>query len=82
MGTAYRDRAHALLADDGVLAGYFFVAEETGRGPPFAISDANLKLLLGSHFQLIEDRPSLDRRTVFGDSQRWQMWRKRQVRGL
>ena len=82
MGEAYRDRVHALLADDGVLAGYFFVAPETGRGPPFAISDANLRRLLGSHFELIEDRPSPDRRTVFGDSQRWQVWQKHQVCGL
>jgi SAM-dependent methyltransferase len=77
MGAAYRDRMHALLADDGVLAGYFFVAAETGRGPPFAISDASLKRLLGSRFDLIEDTPSPDRRTVFGESQRWQVWRKR-----
>lgn len=81
MGAAYRDRVHALLADDGVLAGYFFVAPETGRGPPFAISDANLRRLLGSHFELIEDRPCPDRRTVFGESQRWQVWRKRSFSG-
>jgi SAM-dependent methyltransferase len=82
MGAAYRDRVHALLADDGVLAGYFFVASETDRGPPFAISATNLKRLLGSRFELIEDRPSPDRRTVFGDSQRWQVWQKHQVCGL
>lgn len=81
MAAAYRDRVHALLADDGVLAGYFFVAPETGRGPPFAISDANLRRLLGSHFELIEDRPCPDRRTVFGESQRWQVWQKRSFSG-
>ena len=79
MGAAYRDRVHALLAHEGVLAGYFFVAPETGRGPPFAISDANLKRLLETHFDLIEDKPSPERRTVFGDNQRWQVWRKRSL---
>lgn len=77
MHAAYRDRVHALLTDDGVLAGYFFVAPETGRGPPFAISDAHLKRLLESHFGLLEDRPSPDRRTIFGENQRWQVWQKR-----
>lgn len=72
---AYGERAAALLPAGGLLAGYFFV-DETRGGPPFAITAEALDTLLSPHFERIEDRPSRAPLQVFGERERWQVWRR------
>jgi thiopurine S-methyltransferase len=72
---AYGERVAALLPTDGLLAGYFFV-DETRGGPPFAITAAALDALLTPHFERLEDRPASAPLPVFGERERWQVWRR------
>ncbi|MBI3148653.1 MAG: methyltransferase domain-containing protein, partial [Betaproteobacteria bacterium] len=73
----YARRMGELIVAGGLLLGYFFVARETGRGPPFAIEEAHLLDLLDPWFALEVDQPSRDPLPVFGSSERWQIWCRR-----
>ncbi|MBY4946051.1 methyltransferase domain-containing protein [Cupriavidus respiraculi] len=72
----YARRVAALLPPGGLLAGYFFV-DETRGGPPFAIAADALDALLSPDFERLEDRPSAAPLPVFGERERWQVWRRR-----
>ncbi len=54
----------SLLAEGGLLAGFFFFAT-TPKGPPFGIERTELDALLAPHFELIEDEPVADSIAVF-----------------
>jgi len=73
---AYASRASALLALDGLLAGYFYFSDEP-KGPPFGASRAGLGQLLGPWFTLEDDRPVDNSIALFRDRERWQVWRRR-----
>lgn len=69
-------RYAALLPAGGLLAGFFFIGE-TPKGPPFGIDRAALEVLLAPHFDLMEEAAVADSLPVFGDSERWMLWRRR-----
>jgi thiopurine S-methyltransferase len=66
-----------LLAPGGLLAGLFFLGETPADGPPFAIPPQALEELLADDFERLADRPSNAPLPVFGDGERWQVWRRR-----
>jgi hypothetical protein len=73
---AYAARMAELLAAGGVLAGFFYFGDSP-KGPPFAISRAELDALLAPSFELIEDEPVTDSIPVFAGRERWMSWRRR-----
>jgi len=73
----YARRMGELIAPGGALCGYFFVAAETGRGPPFPINDEHLIDLLDPWFERRVDHPASDSLPVFGQAERWQIWQRR-----
>lgn len=73
----YAKRMAELIAPGGSLLGYFFVAPEGERGPPFPIAEERLQELLAGHFERLEDRASCAPLPVFGGRERWQIWRRR-----
>lgn len=81
---AMRERIAArwasLLPAGALLAGFFYIddsLERSLKGPPFSISNAELQALLAPHFELQEQRAVTDSLAVFGDNERWQVWRRR-----
>lgn len=69
-------RVSALLGTGGMLAGYFLF-DEPGRGPPFALhGQAELDDLLAGRLVRCEDVPVADSIAVFAGKERWQAWRK------
>jgi SAM-dependent methyltransferase len=72
----YARRCAQLLKPGGVIAGFFFF-DDTPRGPPFGTSAAELELLLGADFRLIEDDPVADSIPVFAGKERWMVWEKK-----
>ncbi|MEN3276901.1 MAG: hypothetical protein V7631_2691 [Massilia sp.] len=68
----------ALLAPDGLLAGFFFLGA-TPKGPPFGIARADLEALLAPHFELVGEAPVADSLPVFEGRERWMVWRRRQA---
>ncbi len=74
---AYARRMGELVAAGGTLCGYFFVASETGRGPPFPIDDGHLLDLLDPWFERFADHAATDSLPVFRDAERWQQWRRK-----
>ncbi|KAB2841887.1 MAG: methyltransferase domain-containing protein, partial [Burkholderiales bacterium] len=75
---SYAQRMAELLSTSGYLLGYFFVAPETGRGPPFAIEDEHLGELLDPWFERLVDRATAASLPVFRAAERWQVWRRRE----
>ncbi len=75
----YARRMASLLAEGGLLAGFFFFAT-TPKGPPFGIERTELDALLAPHFELIEDEPVADSIAVFAGHERWLTWRRRAAR--
>lgn len=79
---AYAMRCAQLLQPDGRLAGFFFVDAaplEPRRGPPLAMTRAELDALLAPAFECIEDEaiaPS-ESVAVFAGRERWMVWRRR-----
>lgn len=76
----------ALVAPEGVLAGYFYfdpvagaLAIDARRGPPFAMQPQELGDLLGPAFDCVVDRPVPPAASVpvFRDKERWMVWRRR-----
>lgn len=62
-----------LLPQGGLLAGFFFL-DETLKGPPFGIDEAELERLLGGAFEKVSDEPVTDSIPVFAGRERWQVW--------
>jgi len=72
----YASRMAELLRRGGLLAGFFFLGDETG-GPPFAIRQERLHELLATNFSCREDRPVDDSLPIFAGQERWQVWERR-----
>lgn len=71
-----------LLRPGGGLVGLFFIddaAPEPRRGPPFAVTAAELRGLLDGEFEAMEDRAvaAAESAPVFAGRERWQQWRRR-----
>ncbi|MFK3739745.1 methyltransferase domain-containing protein [Massilia sp. TN1-12] len=69
-------RWEALLAQGGLLAGYFFF-DEVEKGPPFGIGREELDALLAPAFDCIADEAVEDSIPVFAGKERWMVWRRR-----
>ena len=69
-------RVAALLPPGGLLAGYFFICDQS-KGPPFGILREQLDELLQANFELLEDMAVTDSIHVFAGRERWQVWRRR-----
>ena len=79
---AWAARCAQLLRPGGSLAGFFFVddaAAEPRRGPPFAVTTAEVRGLLGGGFEAVADQPipAAASAPVFAGRERWQQWRRR-----
>ncbi len=72
----YADRCAELLKPNGIIGGFFFLAD-TARGPPFGTSPAELDALLMRQFERVDDQPVTDSIEVFAGKERWQVWRRR-----
>ncbi|HXA47107.1 MAG TPA: methyltransferase [Burkholderiaceae bacterium] len=75
MRAAIAPRWAALLPAGALLAGYFFI-DATRGGPPFGIEAEQLKTLLETNFECLEDRAVQDSIAVFAGKERWQVWRR------
>jgi SAM-dependent methyltransferase len=66
-----------LVRTDGLLAGFFFLADKD-RGPPFGITMHELHSLLDPAFALSEDEavPPEQSVPVLAGHERWQVWRR------
>lgn len=73
----YLDKCAELLSEEGLIFGFFFVADERESGPPYPISRKNLDNLLGKRFELIEEKPNLKGLDVFAGNEKWQVWKKK-----
>jgi len=71
----YGLRMAELLPAGGLLAGYFFFAEEL-RGPPFGVVPEQLAALLAPAFVRREDRAVSHSLPVFAGRERWQIWQR------
>jgi SAM-dependent methyltransferase len=69
-------RYAALLARDGLLAGFFFFGTSP-KGPPFGIARPALEALLTPQFELVEEGEVVDSLPVFAGLERWMVWRRR-----
>jgi hypothetical protein len=70
------ERMAQLVAPNGWLAGFFFIAEAE-RGPPFPLHGQDeLDALLAPHFERVEDEAVEDSIAVFAGRERWQAWRR------
>ncbi len=74
--TRYADRCAQLLAPGSLLAGFYFYGSDP-KGPPFGTSPQELHALLDPGFEPLEDRRAAESLPVFGDGERWQVWRRR-----
>jgi SAM-dependent methyltransferase len=75
MREAWAARTTALLRPGGRLAGYFFF-DDNERGPPFGITDLDLRALLAPALVRETDEPVTDSLPVFAGKERWQTWRR------
>lgn len=73
-------RVEELLADPGVLIGYFYWGDEADtepdEGPPFHTPVDRLRQLLGAGFELVVDQGVEASADVFADGERWHVWRR------
>lgn len=74
--SGYGERMARLLAPGGILAGFFFFADEP-KGPPFGIERTQLESLLTPYFDLVEEREVEDSLPVFAGGERWMVWKRR-----
>jgi SAM-dependent methyltransferase len=70
---AYGKQMARLARPGGLLAGYFYLAEQRG-GPPFGASRQDLEELLGDAFRCVIDEAVSDSLPVFAGRERWQVW--------
>lgn len=80
--TAWAQRCAGLLAPGGVLAGFFLIDAQVAvprRGPPFAITAAELRELLCRFFDCEDDRAIDAGESIpaFAGRERWMRWRRR-----
>lgn len=73
---AYARRMAELIRPGGVLCGLFFHGPEE-EPPPYPLSPMQILALLGSNFELVEDRAVTDSLPLFAGKERWQVWRRR-----
>ncbi len=78
----WAQRTAQLLRPGGRLVGFFHLeakVPEPRRGPPFAITAAELDQLLGEHFEREQDDPvpAAESLPVFSGRERWQVWQRR-----
>jgi len=74
---AWAARMAEVVGDDGLLAGFFFIADGE-RGPPFPLHGQDeLDALLAPAFECVENEPVADSIAVFAGRERWQAWRRR-----
>lgn len=73
----YGLRMAQLVRPGGLLAGFFYLADENEHGPPFAATPARLDELLEASFERLEDAPATASLPIFGGNERWQVWRRR-----
>lgn len=69
----------ALLPPGALLAGFFYIDDSEQRspkGPPFSITSEALHALMAPHFELLEECAVSDSLPVFGNNERWQVWRR------
>jgi SAM-dependent methyltransferase len=71
-------RVAELVCAEGLLAGFFFLADKD-RGPPFGIAARELHALLDPAFALVEDEavPPEQSVPVLAGHERWQVWERR-----
>ena len=74
----WAQRVAELLRTEGLLAGFFFLADKD-RGPPFGIAARELHALLAPAFALVEDDavPPEQSVPVLAGHERWQVWERR-----
>jgi SAM-dependent methyltransferase len=67
-----------LVRREGLLAGFFFLADKE-RGPPFGIAARELHSLLDCAFTLTQDEavPAEQSVPVLAGHERWQVWKRR-----
>ena len=67
-----------LVRADGLLVGFFFLADKE-RGPPFGTAAPELHALLDAPFALVEDEavPPEQSVSVLAGHERWQVWQRR-----
>ncbi|MCA9800682.1 MAG: methyltransferase domain-containing protein [Cyanobacteria bacterium HKST-UBA02] len=75
----YAEKCRGILAEDGVLVGFFFVDKERQSGPPYPIPEQSLFDLLGEGFELTEDEAVKDSLEVFAGRERFQVWKRIQA---
>ncbi len=73
---AYAHQVAQLLVPGGRLCGYFYYDDKSG-GPPFAITQPELEVLLTPQFERVETLPVPDSLPIFQGKERWEVWRKR-----
>lgn len=75
---AWARRVGELLGPAGELAGFYYL-DDNPRGPPFGISEEELKRLLEPGFELAERLPVPPENSlpVFQGKEVWQVWRRR-----
>ena len=73
---AYAQTMAQLIVPGGLLAGAFFLGD-TQKGPPFGTTLAKLHALLGEHFDLLDDKPTVQPLPVFKGQEHWLTWRRK-----
>ncbi len=69
-------RARECLVAGGLGLGFFLYSQED-EPPPYPMTEAEARRLLGECFEPLEDEPVPDAVPVFAGRERWQVWRKR-----
>jgi len=70
---AYVKRMTQLLRPSGKLAGIFLYGDET-KPPPYPLTTAKARKLLGKDFSLMRTLPATDSLPLFAGNERWQEW--------
>jgi SAM-dependent methyltransferase len=72
---AYAKRMAGLLEKGKLLAGIFLYGEESDP-PPYPLTEAEARQLLGDDFELIRNETVSDSLPLFQGMERWQEWRR------
>ena len=76
----YVRRTAKLLRPGGALTGIFFYGEDP-EPPPFSLTPATARMLLGGKFELTNDQPIPPAQSLplYVSGERWQVWRRREL---
>ncbi len=74
---AWAQKMAELLPAGGLLIGFFFF-DDNEKGPPFGLSENRLRELLGSRFELCEEKIPPDSIAVFQGKERWMVWKRKE----